>query len=192
MKKFTLFALALVFLASCGSDDDEKGNGIQEIWLNSYTAFTPQSDYEQTSAEFYFFSANNGEEFITESKRFNGTVSEYQSLKDETFDLLNQGQIKLNNGEIIKASYSAYVSSSDTKYKSIFLPIGRYFVAAIYKGAKNGYLWLYSTKYAAKYYDVKEAYNPLSLDVVFPCDINHYGLIDWVSWNEKFNYDFHF
>lgn len=55
MKKFTLFALALVFLASCGSDDDEKGKGIQEIWLNSYTAFTPQSDYEQTSAEFYFF-----------------------------------------------------------------------------------------------------------------------------------------
>ena len=105
---------------------------------------------------------------------------------------MNKGQIKLNNGEIIEASYSAYVSSSDTKYKSIFLPIGRYFVATIYKGAKNGYLWLYSTKYAAKYYDVKEAYNPPALDVVFPCDISHYGFINWVSWNEKFNYDFHF
>lgn len=192
MKKLTLFALAFALLTSCSSNDDEGNKDVQEIWLNSYTAFTPQSDYEQTSAEFYFFPANNGEEFITERKTFNGTISEYQSLKDETFDLLNQGQIKLNNGEIIKASYSTYVSSSDTKYKSIFLPIGRYFVAAIYKGAKNGYLWLYSTKYAAKYYDVKEAYNPLSLDVVFPCDINHYGLIDWVSWNEKFNYDFHF
>ena len=125
---------------------------------------------------FTFFPPITARNLSLKEKHLNGTISEYQSLKDETFDLLNQGQIKLNNGEIIKASYSAYVSSSDTKYKSIFLPIGRYFVAAIYKGAKNGYLWLYSTKYAAKYYDVKEAYNPLSLDVVFPCDINHYGL----------------
>lgn len=192
MKKFILFILAFTFLTSCGSNDNEGDKDIQEIWLNSYTAFTPQSDYEQTSAEFYFFPANSGETFLTESKTFNGTMSEYQSLKDETFDLLNKGQIKLNNGEIIKASHSAYVLSSDTKYKSIFLPIGRYFVAAIYKGIKDGHSWLYSNKYAVKYYDVKETYNPPVIDVVFPCDITHYGLIKWVSWGEKFDYDFHF
>lgn len=192
MKKITLFALSLVLLASCSNNDEEPPKDKQEIWLNCYTAFTPQSNYEQTSAEFYFFPANNGETFITESKMFSGTISEYQLLKDETFDLLSKGQIKLNNGEIIKASYSAYISSSNTKYKSLFLPIGRYFVATIYKGAKDGYLWLYSTKYATKYYDIIDTYNPPTLDVVFPCDITHYGLIKWVSWNEKFDYDFHF
>lgn len=150
MKIFTSLFLCLTLMASCSSEDNGEGSNTQEIWLNSYTAFTPQSDYEQANAEFYFFPANGEETFITESKTFDGTISEYQSLKDETFDLLNKGQIKLNNGETIKASYSAYVSSSDTKYKSIFLPIGRYFIAAIYKGAKDGYFWLYSTKYAAK------------------------------------------
>lgn len=192
MKSFTLLFLCLTLMASCSSEDKGEGSNTQEIWLNSYTAFTPQSDYEQASAEFYFFSANDGAKFITESKTFDGTISEYQSLKDETFDLLNKGQMKLNNGETIKASHSAYVSSSDTKYKSIFLPIGRYFIAAIYKGAKDGYFWLYSTKYAAKYYEVKSDYNPLTLDVVFPCDITHYGFIDWVSFHEEFSYDFHF
>lgn len=192
MRKFTLFVLGIFLLSSCGNDDKEENRDVQEIWLSSYTAFTPKSDYEQTSAEFYFFSAKNNEKFITESKTFNGTISDYQSLNDETFNLLNKGEIKLNTGQIVKSDHSAYISSSATKYTSISLPTGRYFVVAIYKGAKDGYLWLYSTKYAAKYYDVKGTYNPPALDVVFPCDITHYGLINWVSWNEKFDYDFHF
>lgn len=192
MKKITLFIFSISLFAACSNDDKEESKVIQEIWLNSYTAFTPQSNYEQTSAEFYFFPANSGGTFITESKTFGGTILEYQSLKDETFDLLCNGEIKLNTGQTVKADYSAYISSTATKYKSIFLPIGRYFIAAIYKGSKDGYFWLYSTKYATKYYDVKEAFNPPALDVVFPCDITHYGLINWASWNEKFDYDFHF
>lgn len=192
MKKIALFVLSLLLLASCGDDDEEVKKETQEIWLNSYTAFTPQSDYEQTSAEFYFFPANKGEKFITESKTFSGTISEYQSLKDDNFDMICNGEIKLSTGERIKASYSLYLPSSTTTYKSLTLPIGNYFVAVIYKGIKDGYLWLYSTKYAAKYYEVKNSYNPPLLDVVFPCDISHYGFIDWVSSDEKFDYDFHF
>lgn len=185
---FTLITICLLF--SCSKDDAPKEE--QELWMNGYTVFTPTSDYEVSSVKFIFFSANKGEEFFIESKAFDGTISEYQSLQDETFSLLSDNKIKSKSGSVISAFDSKFVSGESGKYGTITLPIGRYYLCAIYQGQKDGYKWLYSTKYTGKYIDVTEQYNPMAISVVFPCDRNRYGYTKWVSWNEKFDYDFNF
>ncbi len=190
MKYILLSVVFVLCFTSCSKDNTPKQE--QELWLNGYTAFTPTSDYEMNSVKFIFFSANKGEEFLVESKSFDGTISEYQSLQDDTFSLLTDNKIKLKSGSIAPAVDSKYISGESDRYGTITLPIGRYYVCAIYQGQKDGYKWLYSTKYTGKYIDVVEHSNPPTVSVVFPCDRNRYGYTKWVSVNEKFYYDFNF
>lgn len=187
MKKLLLLCFTLLLLIGCKKDNDT--NKEYSIWVEGFTAFLPDSEYENASVRFLFFKADNGETFKVESKTFDGTISEYQSLKDETFSLLEENKISLTDGTIV----SAYKVSSD-RYKPhhIMLPMGRYYVCAIYTGTNAGYMWLYSTKYTGKYYEVKAQSDQPSITVVFPCDRNRYGYTKWVTYNEKFDYDFTF
>jgi len=189
-KTFLLLMVFLVSFSGCSKDDDSSEKSVQEIWLSGYTAFSSNSQYEHNSVNFLFFEANNGKEFKEEAHKFSGSISDYQSIKDDIFNLLLEEKALLKNGTIVKASKSVFSSGTKEGETIASLPVGRYYVVAIYQGDKNGYLWLYSNKYAAKYYEIKSQYNPPVLNVVFPCDKSRYGLIDWVSWNEKFNYEF--
>lgn len=189
------FLLLMVFLASfsgCGKDEDGSGKAEQEIWIGGYTALSNDLSYKWNSVEFLFFEANNGEVFKEERHSFNGTISDYQSITDDIFNSLCDGYATLKDGTKIRAVKSKLTSILSDKYESIHLPVGRYYVVAIYQGNKDGYLWLYSNKYTGKYYEVKSQYNPPVLDVVFPCDKSRYGFIDWVSSTDKFDYEFVF
>lgn len=187
------FLLLIIFLASfsgCSKDDDSSEKSVQEVWMSGYTAFSSNSQYEHNSVKFLFFEANNGESFKEESHTFNGSISDYQSIKDDVFDLLVKDKMLLKDGTIVDALKSIFASKTTEGETIASLPVGKYYVVAIYQGDKNGYLWLYSNKYATKYYEVKSQYNPPALNVVFPCDKSRYGLINWVSWDEKFDYEF--
>jgi hypothetical protein len=187
MKKMVLGLLLAFLFIGCDSEDEKTE---QELWLLGFSALTPNSTYDKTSVEFHFFSANNNEKYKTESKTFDGTISDYQALHDEIFDLLKDGKMKLENGTIANSIRSVYVSGTSETYKTVTLPIGKYFIVATYQGRKDGYHWLYSTKYAGIYYEIESTYNPMFLDVVFPCDRNRYGFIKWTKFNDKFDYDF--
>jgi hypothetical protein len=191
MKKKLLFLMLVAALISCTKEEDVN-NSSQDIWLKGYTALQPSSSYETATVKFLFFSANNGETYKTEAKSFDGSIAEYQELHDETFDLLQNGKMMLTNGNTVDAVATKYAMKTSSTYETLTVPVGKYFVVAIYADSKNGYLWLYSTKYTGMYYDVKSAYNPPSISVVFPCDRNRYGHIKWTQWHEKFDYEFTF
>lgn len=189
MRKNLLCLLVGVLFISCSKDNEKPIE--QEIWLSGYTALTNTSTYEKASTLFLFFKADNGEEFDTNTELFDGTISEYQMIKDEVFELLEKDhKIKLKSGEIISAYDSKFVSVLKDTYTSTFLPVGKYYVVAIYQGAKDGYIWVYSNQYAGKYIDIKSSYNPPAFSVVFPYDLKKYGYITWVSSNEYFDYEF--
>ena len=188
MKRLILICCSLALFARCTKEDD--ANKEQEIWVKGYTAFSPTSTYENASVEFLFFNADNGEVFNVDSKIFDGEIYEYQSVEDETFSLLKNGKLSTTNGTVVEAYKIAIASQLSDTYTKIILPIGRYYICAIYQGRTDGYWCLYSKKYTGMYFDVTPQSNPIDISVVFPCDLHRYGYIEWCKWGESFDYDF--
>ena len=188
MERLILLCCSLALLVGCTKEDDAKKE--QEIWVKGYTAFLPTSTYESASVEFLFFNADNEEVFKVDSKIFDGEIYEYQSIEDETFSLLSNGKLSMTDGTIVEAYKIVRASQLSDAYTNLILPIGRYYICAIYQGRTDGYWCLYSKKYAGMYFDVKSKYNPIDISVVFPCDLHRYGHIEWCKWGDSFSYDF--
>ena len=194
MKKFLfILAISMPLISFIGCSDEEKEERqLQEVFFDGFKALSPTSDYEQVTTIFYLFSLETGNEFKLNSYEFDGNVVEYQEIEDETWDLLQEGKLKNTKGDIIKADYKIYSFPEETGPEHVLS--GSYLMVAIYEGSKEGYLWIYSNKYACQnvVIEPKEvSFNYYS--VVFPCDLHHYGKIRWVSSGEKpYPYDFSF
>ena len=190
---FLAMAMVVVVMAGC-KKDDEKTQNEQEVWLSGYTAFSSKSDYKKNSVKFMFFKLDNGEIVKADKKTFEGTFSDYMKLTDENYELLRKdNKIKLETGNIITAQTVENCGSDDNSYKILSLPVGRYYVAAIYSGLvyiEGMYTSDYALKYAGQYMDIQYNIKPTVIDVVIPASRTIFGCIDWVRWNEKFSCQF--
>ena len=195
MKKI-LFLLAVLpmFLFTACSKDDDYSKTVQDIWVVGCKALTPTSDYEKVSTKFLLFESDGNDDFDIKGQQFTGTISDYQQIQDENWELLLDSKIKKKDGSIAEATYSiiylpAYDRNEPTKVRN-----GKYFMVAIYIDSKAGYLWLYSNKYACQYVDIQYKDTPFYFySVVFPCDLHNYGKVEWVSTGQKpypYNFDF--
>lgn len=193
MKKILFLVIAVLAVVGCSKSDEESSSKTQDIWINGYKALTPSSIYENVSTTFLLFSNLSVNNSNLKSYNFNGDINDYQKIKDETWDLLNEGKIKLENGSVVNADYKIYASSNKDTYTITNVKTGSYLMIAIYEDSKSGYLWLYSQKYACKNVEITDSYNPPAFTVVFPCDLKHYGKIEWVNWEQNpYPYDFDF
>jgi hypothetical protein len=189
---FLLAVLPLLF-AGCSKVDYTTPNE-QEVWVCGYTAYRSGSDYEKDNVKFIFFKLDNGVNVQADKKTFNGTFTDYMKSNDENYELLRkENKIKLESGDIISAYHVEDCSRNTDAYNIMSLPVGRYYVAAIYSGMvylQGMYISEYALKYAGKYIDIEYNFTPTVISVVMPADCSRYGCIDWVSWNEKFPYNF--
>jgi hypothetical protein len=167
---------------------------IQEFWVSGYTAFSSKSTYKKNDVKFLFFKLKENEIVQDENKTFSGSLVDYMKLTDENYELLRKEEkIKLQSGSIITADFTVSCGEKDATYKILSLPVGKYYVAAIYSGIvylSGAYISDYALKYAGKYINVEYNYTSTVIDVVIPADTKHYGYIGWVRWNENFSYDF--
>ena len=193
MKRATFLLLVLLFFIGCKKEKEHTPNE-QELWLSGYTAYSSKSEYKKDFVKFMFFKLNNGENIKADKKTFDGTLSDYMKLTDENYELLRkESKIKLESGNIISAQIVENCGRNDTSYRILSIPVGRYYVVAIYSGAvyfAEMYTSEYALKYAGQYIEVKYNVKPTVIDVVIPASHAIYGCIDWVRWNEKFPYQF--
>lgn len=131
-----------------------------------YCIFT-NINLRKCQCRILIFNADNEEVFKVDSKIFDGEIYEYQSIEDETFSLLSNGKLSMTDGTIVEAYKIVRASQLSDAYTNLILPIGRYYICAIYQGRTDGYWCLYSKKYAGMYFDVKSQYNPIDISVVF-------------------------
>lgn len=185
--------MTLLAIVGCSKSSEESSTKTQEIWVNGYKALTPSSSYENVSTTFLLFRGLTIKTSNLQSYNFSGSIPDYQNIKDEAWSLLNEGKIKLENGSIVQSDYKIYASSTKDTYTTSKVKTGSYLMIAIYEDSKDGYLWLYSQKYACQNVEIIDSYNPPAFSVVFPCDLKHYGRIEWVSWEQNpYPYEFDF
>jgi len=183
MKKI-IFIISFAFIFfGCGKNDDYSKKDKQELWLDGYTGFYGR--YERDRLCFLFFSANNGEEYITKSYVLDKELSYYEYTKlaeDDIYArLIDEESIQKKDGTIVKAKYS-FLSKTE-KTVEVVLPVGKYFVVAFYPD--RGYRRDYWNKYATLNYTLESRYNPQSLTCAIPLDYSKYGCITWEynRWN---------
>lgn len=181
MKKILLLLFSISLFACSKSDDDYTNKKNQELWLKGYTQWVSGGDVESNALRFLFFLANNGEKYEVNS--YPSGVTEYYDYtklkEDATYaKLLDNGELLLKSGEVVKPIADYYVSNKD-KYKEVVLPVGKYFVVAFCN--ERGYRRDYWNKYATTYFTLESRFNPQVLDVVIPGYYDRYGAIDWIN-----------
>ncbi len=187
MKKNLLLSIIVFFLLSCSNNDVETYT-TKDIWVCGFKSFLPTSTYEKCDTKFLFFSTDNNPKFITKSLRA-GNVIDFSNASDTIFQqLVNDDKITLDGGNKVRAIYSITVSASTSSYKTVSLPIGRYFVCAVCVEPNVLVRSRYYLKYCTQYIEVKERSSELMLSPVFPYDYSRYGLIPWTDWSERPSY----